>query len=115
MINNYNIVTITDSAAIHIKNIMNTNNVTSKLRLFILGGGCSGFQYDFMLDHYQDEDDWVLKNNNTTIIIDSMSYPYFMGAILDFEETIDSSKFIIRNLNNVKKTCSCGKSFVIND
>ncbi|CUR53124.1 iron-sulfur cluster insertion protein ErpA [Buchnera aphidicola] len=83
-----------------------------KLRIYITGGGCSGFQYGFKLDHKKNKDDIIIKNYNNLIIIDSISFQYLLGGTLDFIENLEGTKFIINN-PNAKTTCGCGLSFSI--
>jgi iron-sulfur cluster insertion protein len=104
-------ITITDSAVIKIKDILaEENNPKLKLRVFVQGGGCSGFQYGFTLDEDQAEDDWDIEANGVNVLVDSMSGGYLQGAVIDYKETAMGSNFSIEN-PNAQTTCGCGSSF----
>jgi iron-sulfur cluster insertion protein len=83
-----------------------------KLRVFVQGGGCSGFQYGFTLDELQNEDDWVIEKPGLTVLVDSMSMQYMQGASIDYSESLMSSEFVIKN-PNAQSTCGCGSSFTV--
>lgn len=101
----------TDSAANKVKDlIQEEGNDALKLRVFVTGGGCSGFQYGFTFDEVQNDDDFTLDKNGVTLLIDSMSMQYMMGAEIDYTEGLEGSQFVIRNPNAVS-TCGCGSSF----
>ncbi|WP_343126673.1 iron-sulfur cluster insertion protein ErpA [Buchnera aphidicola] len=103
----------TNSAKKQIRKLLNTkNNTKFKLRIYITGGGCSGFQYGFKLDKKKNKDDIISTNINNAIIIDSISLQYLSGGTLDFIENLEGSKFTIFN-PNAKTTCGCGLSFSI--
>lgn len=107
------IMTITQSAAAKIAEIIAEQNTPGlKLRTFVQGGGCSGFQYGFTFDEEQNEDDFVLEKNGVTILVDSMSMQYLQGAEIDYREDIMGSSFSIKN-PNAQTTCGCGSSFGI--
>ncbi|AXH59427.1 iron-sulfur cluster insertion protein ErpA [Pseudomonas amygdali] len=82
------------------------------LRVFVTGGGCSGFQYGFMFDEQQNEDDSVYTQHGIKMAIDSMSYQYLAGATVEYEETVAGSRFSINN-PNATTTCGCGSSFSV--
>mgnify|MGYP003346763753 CR=1 FL=1 len=86
------------------------NNPSLKLRVFVQGGGCSGFQYGFTLDDQQAEDDWDLDVSGIHVLVDSMSGGYLQGAEIDYKETDMGSNFTINN-PNAQTTCGCGSSF----
>jgi|TARA_Y200000002_G_scaffold309075_1_gene265457 iron-sulfur cluster insertion protein len=92
--------------------IKNDSNSSSNFRVFVTGGGCSGFQYGFKFDDDVAFDDDVVEFENFTVLLDSMSYPYLYGSTLDFVEDLSGSKFVINN-PNAKTTCGCGESFTI--
>ena len=92
--------------------IKNDSNSSSNFRVFVTGGGCSGFQYGFKFDNDVAFDDDVVEFENFTVLLDSMSYPYLYGSTLDFVEDLSGSKFVINN-PNAKTTCGCGESFTI--
>jgi len=84
-----------------------------KLRAFVQGGGCSGFQYGFTLDEAINEDDFVINGpNNVQILIDSVSYQYLAGATLDYKNDVMGSSFVVNN-PNAKASCGCGSSFTV--
>lgn len=101
----------TDSAANKVKDlIQEEGNDALKLRVFVTGGGCSGFQYGFTFDEVQNDDDFTMDKNGVTLLIDSMSMQYMMGAEIDYTEGLEGAQFVIRNPNAVS-TCGCGSSF----
>lgn len=87
-------------------------NPRLKLRIFITGGGCSGFQYGFSFDEDSAEDDTVVERDGATFIVDPMSFQYLTGAEVDYQEGLEGSRFVIRN-PNAATTCGCGLSFSI--
>ena len=87
-------------------------NPNLKLRVFVQGGGCSGFQYGFTFDETTNEDDAVMVRNGVTLLIDSMSYQYLVGAEIDYKEDLEGAQFVIKN-PNATTTCSCGSSFSV--
>jgi iron-sulfur cluster insertion protein len=106
-------LTLTDNAVTKIKDILTEeNNPNIKLRVFVQGGGCSGFQYGFTLDEEQNEDDFVIESNGVSLLVDSMSSMYLQGATIDYKEDLMSSSFSIDN-PQAQSTCGCGASFSI--
>lgn len=105
-------VELTDFAASKIKYFIKheKNNSKLKLRVYIMGGGCGGFQYGFILDDKIAKDDYVIEKNGVYLVIDPMSLQYLFGGIIDYYEGLEGSKFIITNPNAIT-TCSCGASF----
>ena len=104
---------LTDNAVSRIKNVMTANiDLGSKFRVYVTGGGCSGFHYGFKFDPDVAFDDDVIEFENFSVLLDSMSYPYLFGSTLDFIEDLSGSKFVINN-PNAKTTCGCGESFTI--
>jgi iron-sulfur cluster insertion protein len=100
-------ITITESAQAKISDILlEENNPKLKVRAFVQGGGCSGFQYGFTLDEEQNEDDFEING----ILVDSMSMQYLTGAVVDYKDEIHGSQFVIQN-PNAQSTCGCGSSF----
>ena len=85
-------------------------NPELKLRVYISGGGCSGFQYGFTFDERVEEGDTQVENLGVTLLVDPMSVQYLMGAEIDYKEDLQGAQFIIRNPNAVT-TCGCGQSF----
>jgi len=101
----------TDSAANKVKDlILEEGNPELKLRVFVTGGGCSGFQYGFTFDEVINDDDTQMEKNGVTLLIDSMSYQYLVGAEIDYTEGLEGSQFVIKN-PNATSTCGCGSSF----
>lgn len=104
-------ILFTDSAANKVKELIEEEgNPGLKLRVFVTGGGCSGFQYGFTFDEEVAEDDTTMENNGVTLLIDPMSYQYLVGAEIDYSEGLEGSQFVIRN-PNATSTCGCGSSF----
>ncbi|WP_426414611.1 iron-sulfur cluster insertion protein ErpA [Aestuariirhabdus sp. LZHN29] len=83
-----------------------------KLRVFVTGGGCSGFQYGFSFDDEMSEDDTVIENDGVTLLVDALSYQYVVGATVDYLEGLEGSRFVVNN-PNASTTCGCGSSFSI--
>lgn len=101
----------TDAAAAKVKNLIDEEgNAQLKLRVFVQGGGCSGFQYGFTFDEAVNEDDTSMEKNGVTLLIDSMSYQYLVGAEIDYKEDLEGAQFVIKN-PNATTTCGCGSSF----
>ena len=106
-------VTISESAIVKITDLLaEENNPKLKLRTFVQGGGCSGFQYGFTFDEEQNEDDFVVEKQGVKILIDAMSMQYLSGAIIDYKEDLQGSQFSIQN-PNAQSTCGCGSSFSV--
>ncbi|GAA3558988.1 iron-sulfur cluster insertion protein ErpA [Marinobacter xestospongiae] len=87
-------------------------NSDLKLRVFVTGGGCSGFQYGFSFDENQEEDDTVIERGGMVLLVDPMSYQYLVGATVDYQEGLQGSQFVVQN-PNASSTCGCGSSFSI--
>lgn len=85
-------------------------NANLKLRVFVQGGGCSGFQYGFTFDEVANEDDTTMVKNGVQLLIDSMSYQYLVGAEIDYKDDLDGAQFVIKN-PGATSTCGCGSSF----
>jgi iron-sulfur cluster insertion protein len=103
----------TDAAAAKVRELIEEEgNPNLKLRVFITGGGCSGFQYGFTFDEEVAEDDTVMEKGGVTLLIDPMSYQYLVGAEIDYVEDLNGAQFIIKNPNAVT-TCGCGSSFSV--
>ena len=101
----------TDSAADKVKQLIDEDgNSDLKLRVFVTGGGCSGFQYGFTFEEASNADDTVMEKNGVSLLIDPMSYQYLVGAEIDYKEDLEGAQFIIRN-PNATSTCGCGSSF----
>jgi iron-sulfur cluster insertion protein len=106
-------ITVTDSAREKIQDILYSERPGTHIRSFVQGGGCSGFQYGFMLDTDINEDDFQIDVGVFKILVDAMSMQYISGSTLDYREELMSSQFVIENPNAVG-TCGCGSSFRVN-
>ena len=103
----------TDSAANKVSELIKEEaNDSLKLRVFISGGGCSGFQYGFTFDETIEEGDSQIQNLGVTLLVDPMSVQYLMGAEIDYKEDLQGAQFVIRN-PNATTTCGCGSSFSV--
>lgn len=101
----------TDAAAEKVRTLVEEEgNPDLKLRVFVTGGGCSGFQYGFTFDEIMNDDDLAIEKNGVTLLIDPMSYQYLLGAEIDYTEGLEGAQFTIKNPNAVS-TCGCGSSF----
>lgn len=104
---------ITDSAARKVRSLVEEEaNPDLKLRVFVTGGGCSGFQYGFTFDEFAAEDDTLIEKDGINVLIDPLSLEYLIGAQVDYEEGLAGSKFVVSN-PNASSTCGCGSSFSI--
>ena len=102
-----------DSAVEKVKTlIIEEGNPDLKLRVFVQGGGCSGFQYGFTFDEIVNDDDTSMVKEGVTLLIDSMSYQYLVGAEIDYTDGLEGSQFVIKN-PNATSTCGCGSSFSV--
>ena len=103
----------TDAAAAKVASLIeDEGNADLKLRVFVQGGGCSGFQYGFTFDEVTNEDDTVMKKNGVVLLVDAMSLQYLMGAEIDYKDDLEGAQFVIRN-PNATTTCGCGSSFSV--
>lgn len=106
-----NLLTMTNSAVEKVRDLIaEENDPNLKLRIFVQGGGCSGFQYGFTFDDQPAEDDFDLEFNGVHLLVDSMSSQYLTGAEIDYVEDVMGSQFSIKN-PNAQTTCGCGSSF----
>lgn len=106
-------IVFTDSAVDKVADLIaEEGNPNLKLRVFVQGGGCSGFQYGFTFDEIANDDDTTLTKRNVSLLIDAMSLQYLMGAEIDYKEDLNGSQFVIRN-PNAQSTCGCGSSFSV--
>ena len=104
---------LTDKAISKVKSLVAEEaNDELKLRVFVTGGGCSGFSYGFTFDELVAEDDTVVEKDGVTALVDPMSYQYLVGAEVDYQEGLEGSRFIINN-PNAETTCGCGASFSV--
>jgi iron-sulfur cluster insertion protein len=103
----------TDAAAHKVSQLIEQEgNAALKLRVYVQGGGCSGFQYGFTFDEEIQEGDTEIENGGVTLLVDPMSVQYLMGAEIDYREDLSGAQFIIRN-PNATTTCGCGSSFSV--
>ncbi len=103
----------TDTAASKVKELLEEeSNPALKLRVFVSGGGCSGFQYGFVFDEAIQEGDTQVDNGGVTLLVDPMSVQYLMGSEIDYAESAQGAQFVIRN-PNASTTCGCGSSFSV--
>ncbi len=103
----------TDSAAKKVKELLaEENNAQLMLRVFVSGGGCSGFQYGFSFDENMTEGDMTVENAGVKLVVDPMSFQYLTGAEIDYTENLQGSQFVIRN-PQATTTCGCGSSFSV--
>ena len=103
----------TDSACNKVKDLIaEEGNPELKLRVFVTGGGCSGFQYGFTFDEIANDDDTLVEKEGVQLLVDPMSYQYLVGAEIDYQESLQGSQFVIKN-PNASSTCGCGSSFSV--
>jgi len=101
----------TDNAALKVKALIaEEENDALMLRIYVQGGGCSGFQYGFTFDENTQEGDTIVEKQGVKLLVDAMSFQYLVGAEIDYSESIEGSQFVIRN-PNATTTCGCGSSF----
>ncbi|WP_375541076.1 iron-sulfur cluster insertion protein ErpA [Nitrosomonas sp.] len=106
-------ILFTENAANKVKElIVEEDNQALKLRVFVSGGGCSGFQYGFTFDELINDDDMVMEKNGVQLLVDSMSFQYLVGAEIDYQENIQGAQFVIKN-PGASSTCGCGSSFSV--
>jgi|TARA_B100000795_G_scaffold179328_1_gene135731 iron-sulfur cluster insertion protein len=108
---NQDLLVFTDAAASKVKDLIEEEkNDSLKLRVFVSGGGCSGFQYGFTFDENIQDGDTQVEKNGVTLLVDPMSFQYLTGAEIDYKEDLEGSQFVIKN-PNATTTCGCGSSF----
>jgi iron-sulfur cluster insertion protein len=106
-------VAFSDAAARKVKHLIEEEkNSNLRLRIYISGGGCSGFQYGFSFDENTSEGDLIVENGEVALVIDPMSYQYLIGAEVDYTEGLEGEQFVVRN-PNATTTCGCGSSFSV--
>ncbi len=103
-------IQITEKAFSQIRQIMIEEDTTEALRVFVQGGGCSGFQYGFTFDENQADDDFLIEQEGVKVLVDAMSMTYLEGAEIDYKKDLTSAQFVIKN-PNATNTCGCGSSF----
>ncbi|MBR0574051.1 MULTISPECIES: iron-sulfur cluster insertion protein ErpA [Pasteurellaceae] len=103
----------TDAAAAKVKSLIEgEENPNLRLRVYITGGGCSGFQYGFTFDEVVNEGDLTIENQNVGLVVDPMSLQYLIGGTVDYIEGLEGSRFVVNN-PNASSTCGCGSSFTV--
>lgn len=106
-------ISVTDGAAAKVRSLLNEQGKGDQvLRVFIQGGGCSGFQYGFNFESKASSDDMLVQHSGVTVAVDPMSFQYLMGAELDYKEDLEGARFVVNN-PNASTTCGCGSSFSI--
>lgn len=106
-------IVFTQNACDKVKELINEEgNPDLKLRVFVSGGGCSGFQYGFTFDEIANEDDSVFEKEGVNLLIDPLSFQYLIGSEIDYEEDANGAQFVIKN-PNAQSTCGCGSSFSV--
>lgn len=106
-------LTVTTSAAQKVRELIEQeDNPELKLRIFIQGGGCSGFQYGFTFDDTANDDDTRIEKDGVTLLIDPLSFQYLVGAEIDYQEGLQGAQFVLKN-PNARTTCGCGSSFSV--
>ena len=104
-------IALTDNAAKKVRALITEEgNPSLKLRVFVTGGGCSGFQYGFSFDENSNDDDTVIRNNGAELLVDPLSFQYLVGSRVDYTEGLEGSKFVVDN-PLATTTCGCGMSF----
>ncbi|GGY83261.1 iron-sulfur cluster insertion protein ErpA [Marinobacter zhanjiangensis] len=102
-----------DNAVAKVRELVeDEGNPDLRLRVFVTGGGCSGFQYGFSFDDSQEDEDTAVERDGVTLLVDPMSYQYLVGATVDYQEGLQGSQFVVQN-PNATSTCGCGSSFAI--
>lgn len=104
---------VTHNAAAKVSSLIDEEgNPDLVLRVYVTGGGCSGFQYGFAFEESLAEDDTVVEKDGIKVVVDAMSYPYLVGSQVDYEEGLQGSRFVVHN-PNASSTCGCGASFSV--
>jgi iron-sulfur cluster insertion protein len=110
---NDTLVDFTDNAAIKVADLIREEgNAALKMRVYVTGGGCAGFSYNFAFDEAANEDDVVVAKNGASLLIDAVSLQYLSGATIDYQEDLQGARFVIHN-PNAATTCGCGSSFSV--
>lgn len=104
---------VTEAAACKVRELLDEeDNPEQFLRVYVTGGGCSGFQYGFRFEEAAEDDDLAVRRDGVTVVVDAMSLQYLSGAEIDYKESVEGAQFVIRN-PNASTTCGCGSSFSI--
>lgn len=107
------VLSLTERAVEKVRNLVQEeSNEDLKLRVFVTGGGCSGFQYGFTFDELVDEEDTQVEKDGVVVLVDPLSYQYLEGAQVDYTEGLEGSRFVVTN-PNASTTCGCGSSFSV--
>ncbi len=107
------LMTFSDAAANKVRSLVDEEeNENLKLRVFVTGGGCSGFEYGFTFDEDMEDDDTQIEKQGVALLIDPLSYQYLAGSVIDYKEDLQGSRFVVTNPSAVT-TCGCGNSFSI--
>lgn len=106
-------MTFSDAAAAKARSLIaEEENANLKLRVFVTGGGCSGFEYGFTFDEDVEDDDTQIEKEGVALLVDALSYQYLAGSVIDYKEDLQGSRFVVEN-PNATTTCGCGNSFSI--
>lgn len=105
-------ITLTEAAQEKIKEVLLEEDPKARLRMYVQGGGCAGFSYGFTIDDEQNEDDFEIPAGSSSVLVDSMSIQYLQGAVVDYKDDLDGSRFAITN-PQASSTCGCGSSFSV--
>ena len=106
-------INVSPSAVAKVKTLVEEEGCPElTLRVFVTGGGCSGFQYGFSFDETQNEDDTLVQKDGVSVVVDSLSYQYLVGSQLDYQEGLEGARFVVTN-PNASTTCGCGASFSV--
>ncbi|WP_257263728.1 iron-sulfur cluster insertion protein ErpA [Endozoicomonas sp. ONNA2] len=106
-------ISVTQAAARRVNELLaDETEENQRLRVYVTGGGCSGFQYGFTFDNNLSDDDTLIIKDGAAVVVDFLSYQYLVGAEIDYEEGLEGSRFLVNN-PNAKSTCGCGSSFSI--
>jgi iron-sulfur cluster insertion protein len=107
------VLQVTERAASKVRALIeDEGNPRLKLRVFVTGGGCSGFQYGFSFEEAVEDDDTVIEKDGVGVVVDALSYPYLVGSEIDYTEGLEGSRFVVKN-PNATATCGCGSSFSV--
>ncbi|MDC0602667.1 iron-sulfur cluster insertion protein ErpA [Aliiglaciecola sp.] len=106
-------IELSDAASVKVRALIEEEeNPNLKLRVYVTGGGCSGFQYGFTFDEKVNEGDMTIDKNEVTLVVDPMSLQYLVGGVVDYTEGLEGSRFLVNN-PNATTTCGCGSSFSV--
>lgn len=107
------LLAVTENAVSKVRHLVDDEgNKDLKLRVFVTGGGCSGFQYGFSFDEAVADDDTIIEKDGISVVVDALSFPYLVGSQVDYQEGLEGARFLVSN-PNATTTCGCGSSFSI--